>query len=100
MSSVTNDERAQQVIDSVREQLPGAWLGGRQRAVLTQAISGELRAAEQRGMERAAKLVPTKWGDPVLTGADCLGRWPYSDEDIKRLLKRLARKIRQEKENV
>ena len=46
---MTPDERAHATINAVRVQFPEAWMGGRQRAVLAQVITNEIRAAEARG---------------------------------------------------
>ena len=43
---MTPDERAQALIDSLRREFPEVWMGGRQRAVLAQAITNEIKQAQ------------------------------------------------------
>ena len=42
----TPDERAYALIDSLRREFPECWMGGRQRAVLQQAIATEITQAQ------------------------------------------------------
>lgn len=42
----TPDERAQALIDSIRREFPECWMSGRQRAVLVQAITNEIKQAK------------------------------------------------------
>lgn len=39
---MTPDARARALIDSLRREFPEIWMGGRQRAVLAQAIANEI----------------------------------------------------------
>jgi hypothetical protein len=42
----TPDQRAQALIDALRREFPECWMGGRQRAVLAQAITNEITQAQ------------------------------------------------------
>ena len=42
----TPDERAQALIDSLRREFTEIWMGGRQRAVLAQAITNAIKQAQ------------------------------------------------------
>ena len=47
-------DEARAVIDKVKAELPEAWLGGRQRVVLEEAIAAALREARATGAEACA----------------------------------------------
>jgi hypothetical protein len=63
-------------------------------------IAKALRDAERRGLQRAAKLIPTTWLDPLLTGANSAVKGPpYTCPDIECLLDQLTQRILREAEH-
>lgn len=61
---------------------------------LTKAFSAMLASAEARGIERAAKVVPTNWLDEILTGENSIGPAPYTNRQVEDLLRRVQDRIR------
>lgn len=53
-----------------------------------------LASAEARGIERAAKVVPTNWLDEILTGENSIGPAPYTNRQVEDLLRRVQDRIR------
>lgn len=85
-SEVTQRQRAEAVVDTVKAELPPIWLGGRQRMVLVDEITQALTAARQEALREAIKLVnhyncmhnhgkkATKACDDILEQLDRLAR--------------------------
>lgn len=51
-------------------------------------------AAVQAEREACAKVVPSNWIDSMLTGPDGIGRGPYDERTIEKLLRKIAAAIR------
>ena len=56
---VTQRQRAEAVVDTVKAELPAIWLGGRQRMVLVDEITQALTTARQEAL-REAKVIITQ----------------------------------------
>ena len=59
MSDLTQRQRAEAVVDTVKAELPPIWLGGRQRMVLVDEITQALTTARQEAL-REAKVIITQ----------------------------------------
>ena len=53
---MTHEERAEQIIRDVHQELPDAWLGGRQRYVLVAAIAAALEQAAQEAVTQEFRV--------------------------------------------
>ena len=73
---MTQRQRAEAVVDTVKAELPPIWLGGRQRMVLVDEITQALTTARQEALREAVSIVED---------------WPLGIEDRLGLLDRLAR---------
>ena len=62
-SEITQRQRAEAVVDTVKAELPPIWLGGRQRMVLVDAIVTALEDARQEALRDAIKVVGESEGD-------------------------------------
>ena len=58
-SEVTQRQRAEAVVNTVKAELPPIWLGGRQRMVLVDAIVTALEDARQEALKEARQIVST-----------------------------------------
>ena len=56
-SEVTQRQRAEAVVNTVKAELPPIWLGGRQRMILVDEIEQALTTARQEALREACKLV-------------------------------------------
>ena len=63
-SEVTQRQRAEAVVDTVKAELPPIWLGGRQRTVLVDEITQALTTARQEALREASDLIKLM---PMLT---------------------------------
>ena len=79
-SEVTQRQRAEAVVNTVKAELPPIWLGGRQHMVLVDEITQALTTARQEAMREAVSIVED---------------WPLGIEDRLGLLDRLAREGRE-----
>lgn len=61
---VTQRQRAEAVVDTVKAELPAIWLGGRQRMVLVDEITQALTTARQEALREASDLIKLM---PMLT---------------------------------
>ncbi len=58
-SEITQRQRAEAVVNTVKAELPPIWLGGRQRMVLVDEITQALTTARQEAL-REAKVIITQ----------------------------------------
>ena len=58
-TEITQRQRAEAVVDTVKAELPPIWLGGRQRMVLVDEITQALTTARQEAL-REAKVIITQ----------------------------------------
>ena len=75
-TEITQRQRAEAVVNTVKAELPPIWLGGRQRMVLVDEITQALTTARQEALREAVSIVED---------------WPLGIEDRLGLLDRLAR---------
>ena len=57
MSDLTQRQRAEAVVDTVKAELPPIWLGGRQRMVLVDEITQALTTARQEALKEAKVII-------------------------------------------
>ena len=57
MSDLTQRQRAEAVVDTVKAELPPIWLGGRQRMVLVDEITQALTTARQEALRECKEAI-------------------------------------------
>jgi hypothetical protein len=88
---LSDDERARQVVLEVDTTYSYAQIPEALRPILEREIAKAFAAIR----EECAKELPTSWLDPLLTGPKAVvGQPPYGCEDIERLCKAIAGRIR------
>ena len=56
-SEVTQRQRAEAVVNTVKAELPPIWLGGRQRMILVDEIAKALTTARQEALKEAKVII-------------------------------------------